>query len=155
MSRILEQRIGIVTNTTYPIIPLAYVQSQFGYSVQSIQRNLHCESMLYINDSIFPATIVSYSWIHSDMKKGVWKALGRLENGTWFYYTANLNGRNSFLEKGCTMNLWVTMQYKNLIQFAMTQTEYTTYLAETILRESANLTDATSQTSHQASAASK
>jgi hypothetical protein len=58
-------------------------------------------------------------------------ALGRLTNGLYFFYTAQCpDTQKTFLDGGY-MNLWVSVKYADIIQYAMDTVTYQTYIEET------------------------
>ena len=72
-------------------IPYAYIQDQFGYSVASIQRQIHSEPALNLGTfpDTFPHNILEYYWIHHETgSSNSWLVLGKLTNGLYFFYTA-------------------------------------------------------------------
>jgi len=116
-------------------IPYAYIQDQFGYSVASIQRQIHSEPALNLGTfpDTFPHNILEYYWIHHETgSSNSWLVLGKLTNGLYFFYTATCkNSPLAFLDNGAAMNLWVSWRYSELIHFAMNQSTYNLYVAET------------------------
>ena len=111
-------------------VPFAYIQKQFGYSVESILRPIHCESKvnLGIYPNTFPNTIKEFYWIYTDTTS-TWIALGVLDSGLYFLYTAHTAAM--FQNKNGMMSLWVASKFANLVQFAMSDDVYTRYVAET------------------------
>jgi len=156
MSRTVEIRKSANLNSDLLRIPFAYIHEQFGYSVDSILRPIHNQPKLHLGTfpDTFPNTIIEYNWIHTGV--GSWMALGLMKDGLYFFYTADCkNTPRSFLDKG-HMNLWISFNYGDLINFAMNKNTYDLYLEETppitVLEDQI---DATSQTFHQASDASE
>lgn len=116
--------------------PFAYIQKQFGYPVESILRQIHCESNVSLGTypNTFPNTCSEFYWISSDSKTE-WIALGVLDSGLYFLYTAYSIGEDSFSKKRGIMNLWVASKYENLIQFGMSDSTYEKYIKETYFLE--------------------
>jgi hypothetical protein len=117
-------------------IPYAYIQEQFGYSVKSIQRQIHSEPVLDLGTfpNTFPQNVTEYYWIHAPTGANSWTVLGRMNNGLYFFYTAQCkNTPRAFLDKGGAMNLWVSWRYSELINFAMNQSTYDLYISETVV----------------------
>lgn len=112
-------------------LPFSYIQKQFGYAVESIVIQIHCEPVvrLGIYPDTFPNTIQEYYWI-STSDDTTWMALGKLTNGMYFFYTAYT--ADTFKNGGGSMCLWLAMQYSSLINFAMDQPTYDKYYNETV-----------------------
>lgn len=130
-SRVVEiRKSNHLISSTILQSPFAYIQKQFGYSVESILRPIHCESRvnLGVYPNTFPNTIKEYFWIYTDTKS-MWIALGVLDSGLYFLYTAHTVAM--FQNKNGIMNLWVASKFANLIQFAMSEDVYMRYLRET------------------------
>ena len=115
--------------------PFMYIHGQFGYDVKSIYRRLLSESEHDLGEfpNTFPNTIYEYYWVQEG-KPGLepWIALGRLENGLYFYYRAYTNEPDARFSRGGHMDLWLSIRYGDLIQFAMDSDTYTRYMAETL-----------------------
>ena len=132
MNRIVEIRnSNSLVSSSVLHVPFAYIQKQFGYSVESILRPIHCESRvnLGVYPNTFPNTIKEFYWIYTDTES-MWIALGVLESGLYFLYTAHTASK-SFQNKNGRMNLWVASKFANLVQFAMSEDVYRRYVAET------------------------
>jgi len=136
-TRTVEIRRATNLNSEILKIPYTYIQEQFGYSVASIQRQIHNEPTLNLGTfpDTFPQTVLEYYWIHTEAgSSNSWMALGKMTNGLYFFYTARCkNSPLSFLEKGAAMNLWVSWRYSELIHFAMNQSTYDLYVSETVI----------------------
>ena len=153
--RTVEPRKSIVSlNPSELRLPFAYIQKQFGYPIESIIKQIHCEPVVHLGTypDTFPNTIQEYYWISTS--SGTWYALGKLQNGLYFLYNAHCT--NTFLNGNGLMYLWVSTRYSSLINFAMNETMYQKYIVETsavlsLLITSINPRDAISQMSHQAS----
>ena len=117
---------------------LLFVQAQFGYSVESILRTLNnrVEVHLGVYPDTFPNTIKEYYWIQGGAPGLTpWMALGRLTNDLYFFYTAQCsNTKKTFLDGG-HMNLWVSVQFSDLIHYAMGGQIYNKYIEETSKNE--------------------
>ena len=114
-------------------VPFGYIQKQFGYPIESIIRYIHCETRFHLGfyPNTFPYIIKEYYWISTD-SKSEWIALGVLDSGIYFFYTAHSNAEHPFVNKQGIMSLWVALNYDNLIKFAMTEDVYRRYIAETV-----------------------
>ena len=137
-SRNTEIRRATNINSDVLRIPYAYIQEQFGYSVKSIQRQIHSEPVLDLGTfpNTFPQTVAEYYWIHAPTDANSWTVLGRMNNGLYFFYTAQCkNTPRAFLDNGGIMNLWVSWRYSELINFAMNQSTYDLYISETVVPE--------------------
>lgn len=140
-SRSTDIRRSTNINSDILKIPFAYIQEQFGYSINTIQRQIHSEPVLDLGTfpDTFPNTISEYYWIHSERHYNSWSVLGRMNNGLYFFYTAQCKSSpRAFLDNGGTMNLWVSWRYSELINFAMNESTYTTYMTETVAVEVAS-----------------
>ena len=116
--------------------PFLFLQEQFGYSIPSILRPLRSMPNVHLGTypNTFPNTITDYYWVHEGQPGGSqWMALGKLTNGLYFLYTAVCgNTQKTFLDGG-KMNLWVSLDYGDLIQFAMDSVTYTAYFNDTVV----------------------
>jgi hypothetical protein len=111
-----------------------FIQAQFGYSVESILRpvNNRLEVHLGVYPDTFPNTIKEYYWIQGGSPgSSPWVALGRLTNGLYFFYIAQCyKTKKTFLDGG-HMNLWVSVQFSDLIHYAMDRVFYEKYIEQT------------------------
>lgn len=112
-------------------LPFSYIQKQFGYPVESIVKQIHCEPVTHLGiyPDTFPNTIKEHYWISSS--NGQWMTLGILQNGLYFYYTASSLPSGTFKNGGGNMNLWLATQYSSIIHYAMDQIAYSLYYSET------------------------
>jgi len=131
-SRILTIRKSANINPQDIMLPLLFVNAQFGYPVNSILRKIHSAPTIHLGtDLTFPNTIEEYFWIQEGKGNEPWVALGLLNNGIYFLFTAYMiQPTGTFLKNG-HMNLWVSTYYSDLIQFAMDSSIYSSYLANT------------------------
>ena len=113
-------------------LPFAFIQDQFGYTISSIVRHIHCEPILRLDPypNTFPNNIQEYYWIYTLPGAGMWTALGRMTNGIYFLYAAQCN--KTFMNKNGNMVLWISTRYASLIHFAMNETLYQQYINGTI-----------------------
>jgi hypothetical protein len=114
--------------------PLLFVQAQFGYSAASILRPIH--SMTQVNlgtyPDTFPNTITEVYWTQEGFAgRTPWIALGQLSNGLYFLYSAVCSETPKTFVDGGKMNLWVSLQFSDLIHFAMDSDTYIKYFNET------------------------
>ena len=121
-------------------IPFMFIHEQFGYSVESIYRQLLTQSAidLGIFPDTFPNTISEYYWIQEgQLSVKPWIALGKLNSGTYFYYMASSNSdENAYFfknKKACgIMHLWLSNSYSDLINWSMSGPDYESYLSSTV-----------------------
>jgi len=132
-TRITDIRVSSNINPGALSLPFVFIQGQFGYSVESILRPLRAMSALHLGvyPDTFPNTIKEYYWIQSGSPGSKpWMALGRLTNDLFFFYTAQCpDTQKTFLDDG-HMNLWVSMRFSDIINYAMDKVTYQTYLDE-------------------------
>lgn len=137
-TRITDIRVSSNINPAGLRLPFVFIQGQFGYSVESILRPLRPMSAIHLGvyPDTFPNTIKEYYWIQEGSPSGVpgskpWMALGRLTNDLYFFYNAQCNNtQKTFLDNG-HMNLWVSMRFSDIINYAMDKVTYQTYFDET------------------------
>jgi len=132
MARNINPRMSIVNlNPSILQVPFSFIQKQFGYSVISILRKIHCESSFHLGvyPDTFPNTITEYYWISTEANQ--WYALGKMENGLYFFYMAHCT--STFLNGKGSMYLWVSRRYASLVEFAMDELVYEKYINETIV----------------------
>ena len=130
IARSVEIRRSIHCNPSLMNVPYSYIQKQFGYPVESILQPLHREPVTHLGlyPDTFPNTITEYYWISVKGHES-WMALGKLNNGLYFFYTAYC--KNTFKNGGGRMYLWVSMRYENLIHYTMNDSIYQEYYNET------------------------
>lgn len=106
--------------------PFLFLRSELGYSVESILRTPG------VNIDTFPRNIKEYFWISSGLPgQKHWIALGQLENGTYFLYTAYMIMLSKTFVNNGHMNLWISVRFSDLIQFAMDSSIYSLYINST------------------------
>jgi hypothetical protein len=113
-------------------VPLLFLRPQFGYTMDSILRKIESSPEIYIEPTLFPFEIKEYFWIHEGLPgQSQWIALGKLNNDMYFLYTAYMTlPLNTFVNNG-HMNLWISIRFSDLIQFAMDSSMYSLYISET------------------------
>lgn len=136
-SRLVDLRISLNLNPNQLSVPFMYIQDQYGYSVETILRKIYRQSDLFLGvyPNTFPHTITTYYWIkyETDINSMKWAALGKLDSGKYFFYTAECkNEPRAFLKDG-SMHLWVSSRYSDLIYYGMNQEQYNSYFNETVL----------------------
>ena len=115
--------------------PFIYIHQQFGYDIKTIYRRLLSQSEfdLGVFPNTFPNTIYEYYWVQEGKPAlEPWIAIGRLENGLYFYYRAFTNEPDAIFSKEGHMDLWLSTTYGDLIQFAMDSQTYDKYISETL-----------------------
>ena len=144
-SRAIDLRISLNINPNQLSMPFMYIQAKYGFSVESILRKLHVQSILHLGEypDTFPNTIAHYYWIKyvSNTDSMNWIAIGKLNSGLYFLYTAHCkNMPRAFAQplvdgvpQGGQMNLWASMRFSDIIHFAMSQDQYEQYLNETVV----------------------
>ena len=161
MSRDVSIRLSPNLNPSLLNDAFIYIQKQFGYPVESIQRPVHSEPLIHLGTypDTFPNTIKEYYWINAtSTPSNSWSALGCLDSGHYFFYTAYCATTPRMFLDGGNMNLWVSTRFSSILNFVFSQSTYQQYINETVATvatESEDPIDATSQMSHQASAASE
>ena len=113
-------------------LPLLFLRPQFGYTMDSILRKIESSPEIYIEPTLFPFEIKEYFWIREGIPgQSQWIALGKLNNDMYFLYTAHMIlPLNTFVNNG-HMNLWISIRFSDLIQFAMDSSMYSLYISET------------------------
>jgi len=160
--RDVEMRNSFNIDKTILDFPFLFIQDQFGYSADSIQRHIQSETMINLGTypNTFPNTITDLYWVKVNISEASstaqqWYALGSLQGGLYFLYTAYCGPSKTFLNNGGHMNLWVSRRYSDIIHDAMSLDTYKIYLNETNavvkpFTELVGQTDARSQMSRQA-----
>jgi hypothetical protein len=90
-SRDTKIRKAAVIDSSSLTIPFAYIQKQFGYSVDSILRPIHNQPVIDMGTypDTFPYTISEYYWVYSDNTHiDTWMTMGKLISGQYFLYSA-------------------------------------------------------------------
>lgn len=133
-SRIIQIRKSDTANASDLQYPFLFIQKQFGYPVENILRSVQTMSHVHLGDypDTFPNTIQEFFWTQKGSPgSSMWIALGQLTSGMYFLYTAQTsNTPKTFLDTG-HMNLWVSIQFSDLIHYAMDRVIYMKYLEET------------------------
>ena len=115
-------------------LPFLYVSSNPKYSVDSIIRYIDATHDVSMKPDIFPHDIKEYYWIHEGTPGNqAWYALGSLEEGLYFFYTAYTY---KMFDTDGHMDLWVSHRFSDLIHFAMDSFTYTKYIQSKISDES-------------------
>jgi hypothetical protein len=134
-SRIVTIRKSDKVDPSMIAIPLLFVKGYFGYSVQSILRDIYAapDVNLGYEPDTFPNTIKEYFWIQEGVPSTTpWIALGQLNDGAYFLYKAfMIKPTNTFVNNG-HMDLWVSARYSDLITYAMDTLLYSTYISNTL-----------------------
>lgn len=100
------------------------------YSLKDIHVPLAMESGSTPPLGNFPNNIVEYIWTHEGENDAEnWYCLGRLESGAYFFLDAWCDYTGFDCKGG--MKLYVSNSRPVLIQFAMSEQQYTLYLKET------------------------
>lgn len=132
--RITQIRKSVTVNPANLRLPFVFIHEQFGYSVNSILRPIGNASSVHLGiyPDTFPNTIQDYYWINTGSPGAdLWMALGTLSNGLYFFYTAQCpDTQKTFLDGGY-MNLWVSVKFADIINYAMDNLTYKTYIEET------------------------
>lgn len=110
-------------------LPFLYINPQFGYSVDTILRDILESPDCVIKENTFPYEIKEYYWIQEGIPgKQPWYALGYLDEGVYFFYKAFTY--NTF-DKDGHMDLWLSYNFGDLIQYAMDTLTYNIYITST------------------------
>jgi len=132
--RITEIRRSSTLNPGNLKLPFVFIQEQFDYSVESILRPIQTMQPVHLGTypNTFPNTIQEYYWINTGSPGAdLWMTVGVLSNGLYFFYTAQCpDTQKTFLDGG-HMNLWVSVRYSDIINYAMDDVTYKTYIEET------------------------
>jgi len=134
-SRIITVRKAEKINKSDISFPFFFIGENRGYPVSSILRKINNSNDLHIGTypDIFPYTITEYFWIKAgDPGKKPWIALGKLKGDIYFLYIAStILPTNTFLNNG-HMNLWISLNYSDLIQYVMDTSLYNEYISSTV-----------------------
>jgi hypothetical protein len=136
-SRILSIRKSDNIDEANIMLPLVFIGEKYGYSFQSILRQIHGSPEYHIGEypHIFPHNISEYFWIsRGEPGEKLWIALGQLNCGLYFLYTAFMNTpSNTFINNG-HMDLWISARYSDIVNFAMDTGFYKDYISNTTSR---------------------
>jgi hypothetical protein len=120
-------------------MPFMFIHEQFGFSVESIYRQLLTQSAVDLGTfpECFPNTISEYYWIQEGQPYvKPWIALGKLNTGIYFYYVASSSNDDGYFfknKKNCgMMHLWLSHSYSDLINWALSAPDYEAYISSTI-----------------------
>jgi hypothetical protein len=106
-------------------LPFLFVNSSLGYPISSILRPIYASPEFVLKPNSFPHDISTYLWVQEGcLGKEQWFALGRLEDGLYFFYKAYAH--SDFIKDG-HMDLWVSPRLSDLEQFAMDRQIYELY----------------------------
>ena len=115
-------------------LPLSFLHPQFGYSLQKISKTVPGQGFIDIGEypSGFPYTIQEYYWIfQGNPGTDAWHAIGRLNFGAYFYYTAYCYDTENLFGNRGEMSISVSYDYSKLIEFALSFDTYSQYISET------------------------
>jgi hypothetical protein len=125
MSRVTTIIKTLTAPDTTPL-PFLFINPQFGYSVNSILRDLHTSPTVFLKPDVFPHNIQEYYWIQEGQpKNSSWYALGLLEGNIYFLFRAYTN---TGFEKDGHMDLWLSYKFSDIIEFAMDASMYNSYI---------------------------
>jgi len=100
--------------------PLLFLNPQFGYSIESIIRDIHGSPDYHLKEKDFPHDIQDYIWIQEGIPgQSPWLALGILTNGLYFFYKAYMILPTGTFVKNGHMDLWLSYRLNDILQFAM------------------------------------
>lgn len=109
-------------------LPFIFINPHFGYSVNSILRDIPDSPDVFLKPNIFPHNIKEYFWIHEGIpNKTAWYALGLIEEGLYFFYKAYTY---TMFDKNGQMDLWVSHRFSDLIQYPMDASTYNMYITD-------------------------
>jgi hypothetical protein len=134
-SRDVQIRKSAYIVTSWIELPLSFLHPQFGYSLKKISHTVPGQGFIDIGEypSGFPYTIQEYYWIfQGNPGTDAWHAIGRLNFGPYFYYTAYCYDTPKLFADRGEMNISVSYDYSKLIEFALTFDTYSQYISETI-----------------------
>lgn len=112
--------------------PYGYIRDEdewCEYPLKDILRSIPVEGE-QADAGDFPKNIQEHFWIRPGQNEGdSWLSCGVLSNGNYFFYT----GGCDYTGFGCQggMNLWVSSEWQNIVDHAMSQSEYELYEDQT------------------------
>jgi hypothetical protein len=116
-------------NPDIPLLPFLFLNPQFGYSVNSILRDVHTTPKVFLKPDSFPYNIQEYYWIQEGVTgKSSWYALGLLEDNIYFLYRAYTH---TPFEKDGHMDLWLSYKFNDIIHYVMDDIVYDMYIKDT------------------------
>ncbi len=125
-------RITTIIKTIHPdtpILPFLFLNPQFGYSVNSILRDVHTTPRVFLKSDAFPYSIQEYYWIQEGVTgHSSWYALGLLQDNIYFLYRAYTH---TGFEKDGHMDLWLSYKFNDIIEYAMDTSVYNSYITAT------------------------
>lgn len=133
-SRILSIRKSDSKDPSELMFPIMFIGENYGYPLRGIIRKIYSSPEIHIGvyPEIFPHTIAEYFWIKTGIPGSTpWIGLGKLTSGSYFLYTAYMiKPSDTFVNNG-QMNLWISIRYRDIIQFAMDMSMYDEYILAT------------------------
>lgn len=131
-SRIATIRKSVNIDPSQILFPFVFLSEQFGYSQDSILRYIYASPDIHLAPNEFPNEIKEYFWIKEGVPgKEPWFAVGSLNDGKYFLYKAYMNlPTNTFINNG-HMDLWVSLRFNDLIQYAIDHVAYSEYIKDT------------------------
>jgi hypothetical protein len=124
MSRCTEIRIA------HNLLPRSVLDEPFGYigelyDIDEFMRTLPVDTVLS-EPGDFPNNIEEFYWIKEGAHdEEFWEAVGKLTNGSYFFYTAGCD-YTGFDCQG-TMKLILSPYFANLVQYGMPEASYQLY----------------------------
>ena len=134
-------RITTIIKTTIqpdiPLLPFLFINPQFGYSLNSMIRDIHTTPKVFLKPDVFPHNIQEYYWIQEGVTGNKsWYALGLLQDNIYFLYRAYTH---TGFEKDGHMDLWLSYKFNDLIQSAMDTSVYNAYATD-VFKDTQNKT---------------
>lgn len=99
------------------------------YALEDILRPIMVETEM-ADAGNFPENIAEHYWIRPGRNDGdSWMSCGVLSNGNYFFYS----GGCDYTGFGCQggMNLWVSSSWATIVEHAMNQSDYETFMDQT------------------------
>jgi hypothetical protein len=133
-------------NPDIPLLPFLFINPQFGYSVDTIIRDVHTTPKVFLKPDSFPYNIQEYYWIQEGVTGNKsWYALGLLEDNVYFLYRAYTH---TGFQKDGHMDLWLSYKFNDIIESAMDVSVYNAYITSSqVVTSSQGVTSSQNKTS--------
>lgn len=135
MSRIVTPRRAKEVDPAKIQLPFVYLMPSLGYDVSKFTYRVQNDAIIDLGQfpSGFPSNVKEYYWIEEGIPgEKPWRALGKLNFGAFFFFTASCN-KNSrpFSDGSGQFSIFPAYQYDNLIHYGLDYESYTKYIAAT------------------------
>lgn len=112
-------------------MPVLYMRDFNGFPQE--KTNIQVENESKYDIGLFPQNIKELFWTKKGEAGGEpWYAIGQLDTGLYFFFTASTPSKEKLFKNGTGyIQIYLAMNFDNLIHFVLTEPVYKLYVSET------------------------